>query len=54
MMKKKKYFNPFTFHMGTKNITESHYESVDVNEVVKAQKHLSVEQSAKLLKTFLK
>jgi hypothetical protein len=43
-----------SYHTSPKNITESHYESVDVNEVVKAQKHLSVEQRAKLLNIFSK
>jgi hypothetical protein len=42
------------FHTGTKYITESHYESVNVNKAVKAQKHISVEQRAKLLEIFLK
>jgi hypothetical protein len=43
-----------SFHTSPKHITESHYKSVNVNKVVKAQKDLSVEQQAKLLKTFSK
>jgi hypothetical protein len=43
------YNNPFSAFLDMirtyeDNSDESQYESVDVNEVVKAQKHLSVEQ----------
>jgi hypothetical protein len=41
-------------HTCPKQITESNYEKVDVKEAVKAQKHLSSKQKAKLLEVLSK
>jgi hypothetical protein len=43
-----------SYYNTPKEITESHYEKVDVDAVVKEQKHLIVEQRAKLSSTFHK